>query len=149
MEEKGVRGRYVCVEQLQELEGGDVVEWRLATCGSPGGFIPKFLANKNMSAKIAEVRHLQAVACIPDRFILTKENVGSCVGCSAFVGVVACFSECRCTGVGRSELERIFARGYISVRSIYGRVGLIPRRFQRVCHRLCTYLKNVQSILKG
>ncbi|TFK66076.1 hypothetical protein BDN72DRAFT_800424 [Pluteus cervinus] len=61
LEERGTRGKYVCVEEILELEGGNVVEWRMATCGTPGGMIPKFLVNKQMPAKIAEdVPHLLA-----------------------------------------------------------------------------------------
>ncbi|KAG6376205.1 hypothetical protein JVT61DRAFT_2180 [Boletus reticuloceps] len=39
IEEKGVKGRYVSVERLLELEDGKV-EWRMATSSSPGGSIP-------------------------------------------------------------------------------------------------------------
>ncbi|KAK0451072.1 hypothetical protein EV421DRAFT_1209326 [Armillaria borealis] len=53
LEEKGVKGRYVSVEQLAELENGNT-EWRMATSSTPGGLIPSFLAESTMNSTIAE-----------------------------------------------------------------------------------------------
>ncbi|TDL27402.1 hypothetical protein BD410DRAFT_894523 [Rickenella mellea] len=53
LEEKGVKGRYVSVERILELEGGKV-EWRMATSSSPGGNIPQFVAEMTMASKISE-----------------------------------------------------------------------------------------------
>ncbi|KAK0483826.1 hypothetical protein IW261DRAFT_1465286 [Armillaria novae-zelandiae] len=53
LEEKGVKGRYVSVEQLVELENGNT-EWRMATSSTPGGLIPSFLAESTMNSTIAE-----------------------------------------------------------------------------------------------
>ncbi len=55
LEEKGVKGRYVSVEQLAELENGNT-EWRMATSSTPGGLIPSFLTESTMNSTIAEVR---------------------------------------------------------------------------------------------
>lgn len=54
LEDKGVRGRYVSVERILELENGNV-EWRMATSSSPGGSIPTFIAESTMSSQIAKV----------------------------------------------------------------------------------------------
>ncbi|KAG6910277.1 hypothetical protein DXG01_011674 [Tephrocybe rancida] len=54
LEPEGVRGRYAAVETLTELEDGNT-EWRMATSGTPGGFIPSFLAESTMDSKIAAV----------------------------------------------------------------------------------------------
>ena len=53
-EEKGVKGRYVSVERLAELENGKV-EWRMATSSSPGGSLPSFLVESTMAGQIAAV----------------------------------------------------------------------------------------------
>lgn len=53
-EEKGVKGRYVSVERILELEDGSI-EWRMATSSTPGGSIPSFFVEKSMDGKIAEV----------------------------------------------------------------------------------------------
>ncbi|TCD62180.1 hypothetical protein EIP91_007264 [Steccherinum ochraceum] len=52
-EEKGIKGRYTSVERLMELPNGKV-EWRMATCSTPGGNIPQFVAEKTMASKISE-----------------------------------------------------------------------------------------------
>ncbi|KAG6820859.1 hypothetical protein H0H93_010686 [Arthromyces matolae] len=52
LEPEGVRGRYVSVETLQELENGNT-EWRMATSSTPGGLIPTFLVESTMDSKIA------------------------------------------------------------------------------------------------
>ncbi|KAJ7087876.1 hypothetical protein C8R44DRAFT_820043 [Mycena epipterygia] len=52
-EEKGVKGRYVSVERILELEDGSI-EWRMATSSTPGGSIPSFFVEKSMDGKIAE-----------------------------------------------------------------------------------------------
>lgn len=54
LEEKGVKGRYVSVELLQELDNGKV-EWRMATSSTPGGNIPSFVAESTMASTIAKV----------------------------------------------------------------------------------------------
>jgi len=57
LEEKGVKGRYVSVERIQELENGNV-EWRMATSSTPGGKIPSFVAESTMDSTIsADVTH--------------------------------------------------------------------------------------------
>ncbi|KAF8136414.1 hypothetical protein EV363DRAFT_733520 [Boletus edulis] len=57
IEEKGVKGRYVSVERLLELEDGKV-EWRMATSSSPGGSIPSFVSEMSMPGQIAaDVTH--------------------------------------------------------------------------------------------
>ncbi|CAK5264665.1 unnamed protein product [Mycena citricolor] len=53
LEEKGVKGRYVSVERLLELEDGSL-EWRMATSSTPGGSIPTYFVEKSMDSKIAE-----------------------------------------------------------------------------------------------
>ncbi|KAJ6630602.1 hypothetical protein B0H10DRAFT_2207672 [Mycena sp. CBHHK59/15] len=53
LEEKGVRGRYVSVERILELDNGEV-EWRMATSSTPGGSIPTYFVEKSMAGKIAE-----------------------------------------------------------------------------------------------
>lgn len=53
LEEKGVRGRYTSVEQIEELPDGKV-EWRMATSSTPGGSIPRVLADATIASKIAE-----------------------------------------------------------------------------------------------
>ncbi|KAH8106798.1 hypothetical protein BXZ70DRAFT_1003701 [Cristinia sonorae] len=52
-EEKGVKGRYTSVERLMELPNGKV-EWRMATCSTPGGSIPQFVAERTMPGKISD-----------------------------------------------------------------------------------------------
>lgn len=55
LEEKGVKGRYVSVERLQEVEGGKVI-WTMATSSTPGGSIPQFVAESSMGSQISAVR---------------------------------------------------------------------------------------------
>ena len=55
LEEKGVKGRYVSVERLQELDDGKV-EWRMATSSTPGGNIHQFVADSSMASTISHVR---------------------------------------------------------------------------------------------
>ncbi|KAI0707618.1 hypothetical protein C8Q76DRAFT_628199 [Earliella scabrosa] len=60
LEEKGVKGRYVAVERLQELDNGKV-EWRMATSSTPGGNIPQFVAESSMASTISgDVAHFLA-----------------------------------------------------------------------------------------
>jgi hypothetical protein len=54
LEEKGVKGRYVSVESIEELPSGNT-EWRMATSSSPGGRIPSFLVESSMASSIAAV----------------------------------------------------------------------------------------------
>ncbi|KAE9409455.1 hypothetical protein BT96DRAFT_913046 [Gymnopus androsaceus JB14] len=53
MEEKGVKGRYVSIERIVELEDGST-EWRMATSSTPGGSLPSWLAETSMAGKISE-----------------------------------------------------------------------------------------------
>ncbi|KZT71301.1 hypothetical protein DAEQUDRAFT_124314 [Daedalea quercina L-15889] len=53
LEEKGVKGRYVSVELLKELDNGKV-EWKMATSSTPGGNIPSFVAESTMDSTIAK-----------------------------------------------------------------------------------------------
>ncbi|KAF9469343.1 hypothetical protein BDZ94DRAFT_1348605 [Collybia nuda] len=53
LEEKGVRGRYVSVERIMELEN-DETEWRMATSSTPGGSIPSFIVESTMAGKISQ-----------------------------------------------------------------------------------------------
>lgn len=53
LEESGVKGRYVSVDRLIELEDGKT-EWRMATSGTPGGNIPVFLSESMMDDNIAQ-----------------------------------------------------------------------------------------------
>jgi hypothetical protein len=55
LEEKGVKGRYVSVERIIELENGNT-EWRMATSSTPGGSLPNFLVESTLAKKIASVR---------------------------------------------------------------------------------------------
>lgn len=52
LEEKGVKGRYVSVERIKELDNGNT-EWRMATSSTPGGSIPSFIVESTMAKKIA------------------------------------------------------------------------------------------------
>jgi hypothetical protein len=54
LEEKGVKGRYVSVERLQEIDGGKVL-WEMATSSTPGGSIPTFVAESSMAGQISAV----------------------------------------------------------------------------------------------
>ncbi|KAF8163618.1 hypothetical protein B0H34DRAFT_745641 [Crassisporium funariophilum] len=54
LEEKGIKGRYVSVERIVELENGNT-EWRMATSSTPGGSIPNFIVESTMAKKIAAV----------------------------------------------------------------------------------------------
>ncbi|CUA69296.1 hypothetical protein RSOLAG22IIIB_08422 [Rhizoctonia solani] len=51
-EPRGVRGRYVSVERVREIDGK--VEWVMATRSAPGGLIPSFLSESAMPSKICE-----------------------------------------------------------------------------------------------
>ena len=50
-----MKGRYVSVERILELENGNT-EWRMATSSTPGGSLPNFLVESTMAKKIAAVR---------------------------------------------------------------------------------------------
>jgi len=52
LEEKGVKGRYVSVERIKELDNGNT-EWRMATSSTPGGLLPNFLVESTMAKTIA------------------------------------------------------------------------------------------------
>jgi len=49
---KGVRGRYVSIERVQERDDGKV-EWRMATSSTPGGNIPNFIVQKSTPGQVA------------------------------------------------------------------------------------------------
>ncbi|KAJ7940463.1 hypothetical protein B0H13DRAFT_2299465 [Mycena leptocephala] len=53
LEEKGVRGRYVSVERILELEDGSI-EWRMGTSSTPGGSIPTYFVERSLAGQIAE-----------------------------------------------------------------------------------------------
>ncbi|KAK8849628.1 hypothetical protein IAR55_004963 [Kwoniella newhampshirensis] len=53
-EKSRVRGKYVSVERVRELESGDGVEWRMATSSDAGGNIPRFVTNSSLPSSIAE-----------------------------------------------------------------------------------------------
>jgi len=54
-----VIGKYVSVERIAEIEGGRTVEWRMATCSTPGGSIPQCVSEFTIPGKIAkDVPHL-------------------------------------------------------------------------------------------
>ncbi|WWD20254.1 hypothetical protein CI109_104730 [Kwoniella shandongensis] len=53
-EKSRVRGKYVSVERVRELESGDGVEWRMATSSDAGGNIPRFVTNGSLPNSIAE-----------------------------------------------------------------------------------------------
>ncbi|KIR39427.1 hypothetical protein I307_01304 [Cryptococcus deuterogattii 99/473] len=53
-ESKRVRGRYVSVERVQEMDKGRQVEWRMATSSDAGGNIPRFMTNSSLPNSIAE-----------------------------------------------------------------------------------------------
>ncbi|KAG6829638.1 hypothetical protein H0H92_003971 [Tricholoma furcatifolium] len=53
LEPEGVRGRYVSVETITELDNGST-EWRMATSSTPGGIIPSFVVESTMDSKIAD-----------------------------------------------------------------------------------------------
>ena len=54
LEERGIRGRYVAIEHLQEIDG-DVIEWRRVSCRDPGGMIPKCWVQRHMGHAMAKV----------------------------------------------------------------------------------------------
>ncbi|KAJ7018479.1 hypothetical protein C8F04DRAFT_977262 [Mycena alexandri] len=51
-EDRGVKGRYACVEKITELPNGRT-EWRLVTSSTPAGLIPKSLGDKTLPARIS------------------------------------------------------------------------------------------------
>ncbi|OCF62179.1 hypothetical protein L486_01846 [Kwoniella mangroviensis CBS 10435] len=53
-EKSRVRGKYVSVERVREIEGGKEVEWRMATSSDAGGNIPRFVTNGSLPNSIAE-----------------------------------------------------------------------------------------------
>ncbi|WVW86973.1 hypothetical protein I302_109029 [Kwoniella bestiolae CBS 10118] len=53
-EKSRVRGKYVSVERVREIEGGREVEWRMATSSDAGGNIPRFVTNGSLPNSIAE-----------------------------------------------------------------------------------------------
>ena len=94
LEEKGVRGRYVSVERIIELENGNT-EWRMATSSTPGGSLPNFIVESTMAKKIATVRTVTLffwfythcfsaldLGC-PTFFKMVSRYLAICVGYSA------------------------------------------------------------------
>ncbi|WWC65782.1 uncharacterized protein I303_108404 [Kwoniella dejecticola CBS 10117] len=53
-EKSRVRGKYVSVERVREVNGGAEVEWRMATSSDAGGNIPRFVTNGSLPNSIAE-----------------------------------------------------------------------------------------------
>ncbi|KAI0807746.1 hypothetical protein C8Q74DRAFT_86245 [Fomes fomentarius] len=53
LEENAVKGRYVAVERIQELENGKL-EWRVLTSSTPGGSIPQFVVDSSMASTISQ-----------------------------------------------------------------------------------------------
>ncbi|KAJ7820725.1 hypothetical protein B0H14DRAFT_2599799 [Mycena olivaceomarginata] len=51
-EERGIKGRYNCVEKITDLPDGRT-EWRLVTSSTPAGSIPKSLAENTLPARIS------------------------------------------------------------------------------------------------
>lgn len=51
---KGVKGTYVSVERFREE--GDMVEWIMATCSTPGGSIPTWISERSIPGEIIKVR---------------------------------------------------------------------------------------------
>lgn len=49
-----MRGKYVSVELVREVEDGLRAEWRMATSSDAGGNIPRFMTNGALSKSIAE-----------------------------------------------------------------------------------------------
>lgn len=54
MEEKGVRGRYLSVDHILEVDG-DKIEWRRLVCVDPGGMVPKCWAKSHFLSRLVEV----------------------------------------------------------------------------------------------
>lgn len=52
-EKSRVRGKYVSVERVCEVQGGGV-EWRMATSSDAGGNIPRFITNQSLPGSISE-----------------------------------------------------------------------------------------------
>ena len=63
-EEKGVKGRYVSVERVMELENGNT-EWRMAVSSTPGGSIPTYFVESTMPKTIASVNCFECWTCSP------------------------------------------------------------------------------------
>ncbi|KAJ9112639.1 hypothetical protein QFC19_000659 [Naganishia cerealis] len=76
-EKHRVRGRYVSVECVREIEGGDKVEWLMATSSDAGGLIPQFLTNMSLAGKITED--------VPSfvKYLNTKMEAGDDLGTTA------------------------------------------------------------------
>ncbi|RSH93358.1 hypothetical protein EHS25_007714 [Saitozyma podzolica] len=53
-EKSRVRGKYVSVERVRELEDGEKVEWKMATSSDAGGNIPRFVTNSSLPNSISE-----------------------------------------------------------------------------------------------
>lgn len=81
LEEKGVKGRYVSVERIQELDNG-TVEWRMATSSTPGGSIPQFVAESSMASTISHVSILYDHAMEPADMTLRRMSPISLRGCT-------------------------------------------------------------------
>jgi hypothetical protein len=65
LEKSRVRGKYVSVERVTEMDSGRQVEWRMATSSDAGGEkgpnrklilgnIPRFITNSSLPSSIAE-----------------------------------------------------------------------------------------------
>ncbi|WWC92765.1 uncharacterized protein L201_007724 [Kwoniella dendrophila CBS 6074] len=53
-EKSRVRGKYVSVEKVTEIQNGNQVQWRMATSSDAGGNIPRFVTNGSLPNSIAE-----------------------------------------------------------------------------------------------
>ncbi|RXK35432.1 hypothetical protein M231_07287 [Tremella mesenterica] len=53
-EKSRVRGAYVSVERVRELDEGTKVEWKMATSSDAGGNVLRFMTNASLPGKIAE-----------------------------------------------------------------------------------------------
>lgn len=89
-EQARVRGRYVSVEYVREVDGGDKVEWWMATASDAGGksepawrgvelmsragSIPQFLTNMSLPGKVTEVSRIDS------RYIIVLIHI--CAGCT-------------------------------------------------------------------
>jgi hypothetical protein len=76
LEERGIRGRYVSVEHIHEVDG-DRIEWRRVACTDPGGWIPKFWAKRKVLSSIVQVFFFGCFTC-SDHGYLTQSFRASC-----------------------------------------------------------------------
>lgn len=75
LEDKNVRGRYVSVERIMELENGNT-EWRMATSSTPGGSIPTFIVESTLPKQVAAVCS-QSFLTLPTLIFLLRTSPNS------------------------------------------------------------------------